>query len=145
MSEVFHADNKKIKKTILGTGLFIMVAFFVCGIIGKHTWHGTIFNSLIFSAIFLMTFLTYAHCAILGRSYLVSTEGITLLKNNSSHKHIPWNQLKGLSKGYLVAPSKENVKISFNLPPKLQMNAREAIERLHQSKAEADAAPSRRS
>ena len=124
----FCAETRTVKLHFFGLALFLAAAFTIAGVIGRQPWNRTLLVALVFPFGFLAFFWVFGAVAIFDRCYTISPEGITVSRRGRKLQHITLRDVARVSKGHLCVVAYDGRKISFNLPPAVQTQARDVIE-----------------
>ncbi|MEN3941329.1 hypothetical protein WJU23_08555 [Prosthecobacter sp. SYSU 5D2] len=131
----FRTDTASVKVCFLRVTAFAFASFFLAALIGGRGWQEALAVSIASSAIMLAILWLYGIARIFGRRYVVASDGISLFRDGHLVTHILWSEVRSIRRGHLQVCTDGGTCIVFNLPPPIQMEARQAIEAFQHTNA----------
>jgi hypothetical protein len=128
----FRTDTRALKQGFLFITGFVLIAFFASALYGGTSWHEALGVSVSLSAILLGVLWLYGIFQMFDRRYVVSPDGVSLFRREQLLQHIPWSEVHSIRRGHLQVCARGGRRISFNLPPPIQRQARQTIDALYQ-------------
>jgi hypothetical protein len=128
----FRTDTQGLKQSFLFITGFLLIAFFASALYGGTSWHNALGVSVSLSAMLLGVLWLYGIFQMFDRRYVVSLDGFSLYRREQLLQHIPWSEVQSIKRGHLQVCARSGRRISFNLPPPIQRQARQTIDALYQ-------------
>ena len=137
-SAEFCADTRALKHRLVFLTAFLLIAFFASALYGGRTWRDALGASVLFSVVLSGVLWLYGVFQMFDRRYVVSPDGVSLFRREHLLQHIPWSEVHSISRGHLQVRAHSGRRISFNLPPPIQRQARQTIDALYQQSRNAE-------
>jgi len=131
-SVAFTTDNRRVKQVFCLIAALTLVAGAGSALYGGRDWREAIILSASSSGLMLGVLWVYGSFQMFDRRYVISPDGVSLFRREHLLQHIAWSEVRSISRGHLQVRSRSGCRISFNVPPHVQQQARHAIDALYQ-------------
>jgi hypothetical protein len=135
----FVTNTPALKKGFLLLAALVFALTFAGVFFQGDRWQNALWVSAIAAGMALALAWFYGVRAIFDRRYLISNGGVSLFRRDRLVLHFDWPDICAISRGHLEVRARDGRRMSFNLPPPIQREARQLLERYLRRRPESEA------